>query len=299
MRYVCRMGIAMSMSFTALGGDIFQIVENRDLCALSSVTTDVLAVNSVNKFGDTPLMIAARMGDVSMVKMLLAAGANVEAHNNGFSVKEQLEGYLRRTGESRKEIISVLNGLGVNPQTIESFQKESDLLGGSPSRRASWKAILCLLYDHEQGRSDCNGASKGHSGRTNSARSSIDRGKLKMSDLERVFSMIAAKSNAIQLIVRDKDVCYFAILNNTRAQNICGDEIVSVPVGGSLKLVGKDFLILFTGLIDKDGDESVLWKFDVEFKFVNKVDKINEITLRQGVISARRNGSSKIVVRVD
>ena len=298
MRYVCCICCAMAMSLTSWSSDIFQIIQEKDLAALSSVTTDVAAVNSVDKSGDTPLMMAARMGDVKMVKMLLAAGANVDAQNNGATVKEQIEGYLRRTGDSRKEIVLVLNELGIDPRTIDAFQKESDALEGSPSRRQNWKEILGLLQNQVQRLSDCDDDSKGEAGRTYHSRSSLIRSKLKMSDFDRVFSMITAMSNSLQLVVRDSDQGYFAVLDNKKAMNICGGEIVDIPVGGSLKLVGENFIIMFSRPNDKPLEGSVLWGFDVEFKFVNKGDKRDEIMIKTGTITARKGESSEIVIKV-
>ncbi len=299
-RYVCCICGVMAMPLTSLSSNIFQIVQEKDLAALSSVTTDVAVVNSVDKSGDTPLMMAARVGDVKMVKMLLAAGANVNAQNNGATVKEQIEGYLRRTGDSRRKIVLVLNELGINPSTIDAFQKESDALEGSPSRRQNWKEILGLLQDHAPRLSDCDGDPKSKGAvRTHNPQSSLIRSKLKMSDFDCVFSMITAISNSLQLVVRDNDRGYFAVLDNKKAMNICGGEIVDVPVGGSLKLVGENLMIIFSRPNDKPQEESVLWGFDVEFKFVNKCDKYDEIIIKKGTITARKSESSEIVIKVE
>ncbi len=99
--------ILVTLPFCVLHGDIFQIVESQNLQSLSVLTNDIKQINSVNNFGDTPLMIAARMGNVEMVRMLVDAGADIDACNKGFTVKEQIESYLRRTGDSRKGIESV------------------------------------------------------------------------------------------------------------------------------------------------------------------------------------------------
>ena len=299
MRYVSCICGAMVMSLTSLSSDIFQIVQEKDITALSSVTTDVAVINSVDKTGDTPLMMAARMGDVRMVKMLLAAGANVNVQNNGATVKEQIEGYLRRTGDSGREVVLVLNELGINPRAIDAFQKESDALGGSPSRRQNWKEILGLLQNHVQGLSDCDVASKVGGGRKYNSRSSLIRSKLKITDFDHVFSMITAMSNALQLVVRDIDRGYFAVLDNKKAMNICGGEKVDVPAGGSLKLVGENLIIIFSQSNDKSKEESVLWGFDVEFKSVNKGDECDEILIRTGTITARKSEASGIVLKIE
>lgn len=299
MRYVCCICGVLVMSLTSLGSDIFQIVQEKDITALSSVTTDVAVVNSVDKFGDTPLMMAARMGDVQMVKMLLAAGANVNVQNNGATVKEQIEGYLRRTGDSRREIVFVLNELGINTRTIDAFQKESDALGGTPSRRQNWKEILGLLENHVKRLSDCKGASKVGGGRTYNSRSPLTRSKLKMSDFDHVFSMITAMSNSLQLVMRDSDRGYFVILDYKKAMNISGGEKVNIPAGGSLKLVGENFIIIFSQLNDKSMEVSALWGFDVEFKFVNKSDKCDEVMIRTGTITARTSETSEIELKIE
>ena len=141
------------MSLTAFCRDIFQIVETRDFCALSSVTGDIRQVNSVNRSVDTPLMLSARIGDVAMAKMLLEAGADVGVSNKGFTVKEQLESYLRRTGDSKRVpslgarvIASDVIMIGSFPQneTNEVMLVEDVVCGeGVENGDAAIKVVFC------------------------------------------------------------------------------------------------------------------------------------------------------------
>ena len=72
-----------------------------------------------------------------------------------------------------------------------------------------------------------------------------------------------------------------------------GETPISVPAGGSLKLVSRDSMLCLKALETKD--DSLLWQFDVELKFVNVGESEDEIMIRSGILAARKN-DQKIVV---
>ncbi len=134
-----------AMLMPSLKGNIFESITNHDIKSLASLTNRMAIVNSRNEKGETPLMAAARLGDVEIVKILISAGAEIEARDHGFSVKDQIDSYLRRTGEARAQIVSFLRKDGFSEKTIRAFEAESDKLQGTPDRIKAWKDILLIL----------------------------------------------------------------------------------------------------------------------------------------------------------
>lgn len=134
-----------AMLMPSLKGNIFESITNHDIKSLASLTNRMAIVNSRNEKGETPLMVAARLGDVEIVKILISAGAEIEARDHGFSVKDQIDSYLRRTGEARAQIVSFLRKDGFSEKTIRAFEAESDKLQGTPDRIKAWKDILLIL----------------------------------------------------------------------------------------------------------------------------------------------------------
>ena len=134
-----------AMLMPSLKGNIFESITNHDIKSLASLTNRMAIVNSRNEKGETPLMVAARLGDVEIVKILISAGAEIEARDHGFSVKDQIDSYLRRTGEARAQIVSFLRKDEFSEKTIRAFEAESDKLQGTPDRIKAWNDILLIL----------------------------------------------------------------------------------------------------------------------------------------------------------
>lgn len=68
----------------------------------------------VDEHGNTPLMIAARDGDVEGVKHLLAVGANVNAANN-----YGVTALMRSAGKGNEEIVSILINAGASVNAVQ------------------------------------------------------------------------------------------------------------------------------------------------------------------------------------
>lgn len=126
-------------------GGIFEDIANGNLKGLESVTNRPSVVNSRNADGETPLMFASRIGEVDCVKVLVVAGADTETTSKGFRAVDQVESYLRRTGDAGRQVLDVLRSDGFGEDTIRAFEKEMDALHGTPERIKAWREILAVL----------------------------------------------------------------------------------------------------------------------------------------------------------
>lgn len=126
-------------------GDIFEDIADGNLKGLESVTNRPLVVNSRNAESETPLMFASRLGEVACVNALVVAGADTEATSKGFRAIDQVESYLRRTGDAGRQVLEILRSDGFGEDTILAFEKEMDSLRGTPERIKSWREILEIL----------------------------------------------------------------------------------------------------------------------------------------------------------
>lgn len=142
------------LSFFSRGSevDVYKAIAEHDIKLISGLTNNCSAFDVRNSKGRTPLMEAARCGDVEIVKMLLSAGVDKEAKEAGFTVKDQVESYLRRTGEEKNRIIEYYKREGYGQRLIQMVENEAKALGETPERIASWKEILKVL---KQEKSDC------------------------------------------------------------------------------------------------------------------------------------------------
>ena len=63
--------------------NIFKLAQNGDIAGVEGLIEEGHGVNEVDAMGSTPLILAARNGHVSLVKILLGQGATVEAATYG------------------------------------------------------------------------------------------------------------------------------------------------------------------------------------------------------------------------
>jgi ankyrin repeat protein len=133
---------------TCDGGGIFRAIDSRDVQLLSTYTNNSEIVNSRNAKGLTPLMEAARIGDVESVRMLLASGADEKSKASGFMVKDQVASYLRRTGAEKERVIDFFRRQGLDDM-VRMVENEARSLGETPERVIAWKEILDILNRRE------------------------------------------------------------------------------------------------------------------------------------------------------
>lgn len=93
----------------------------------------------------TPLMVAAKKASMENVKTLVEAGCDLDAQDKGFTVIDQVESYLRRTGDNKKRAIEMMKRDGYSKQLIESMEKDAVALNESPEQIRKWQAILDYL----------------------------------------------------------------------------------------------------------------------------------------------------------
>ncbi len=144
---------------------------------------------------------------------------------------------------------------------------------------------------------ECNAAPGGKPGRMYDKKHSVDRGRLKLNDFDRILTSVSSTSNGVCVVAKDGNVRYFVILNDKEAMNVQGETPISVPAGGSLKLVSRDSMLCLKALETKD--DSLLWQFDVELKFVNVGESEDEIMIRSGILAARKNDQKIVVLTGD
>ena len=133
---------------TCDGGGIFRAIDSRDIQLLSIYTNNAEIVNSRNAKGLTPLMEAARIGDVESVRLLLASGADEKSKASGFTVKDQVASYLRRTGAEKERVIDFFRRQGLDDM-VRMVENEARSLGETPERVIAWKEILDILNRRE------------------------------------------------------------------------------------------------------------------------------------------------------
>jgi len=115
--------------------DLFSIY--RDLPEF--VELDVLDVNTIGNFGDTPLHVAATRGVLAEVKLLIESGANVNA--SGELGNTPLH---EAVGQGHFEAAEVLLRAGASVTTVNDF-------GDSPlnlARRAGRERLAALLEQY-------------------------------------------------------------------------------------------------------------------------------------------------------
>ena len=90
------MAVAIACSTLAFAGPIHDAARKGDLKKVQSlIQADPKLVNSLDAHGDTPLHIASLHGEVAIAKVLLDAGANINAKDNaGAFTPDDLGGYM-------------------------------------------------------------------------------------------------------------------------------------------------------------------------------------------------------------
>ena len=76
-------------------------------------------INIKNKYGSTPLTIAARIGNKDIVESLIIQGANVDIQNDGYGNTALISSLLGPPSENRKDILKLLiaSGADINIQS--------------------------------------------------------------------------------------------------------------------------------------------------------------------------------------
>jgi ankyrin repeat protein len=67
---------------TELSGSVIEAVKNIDYLSLNIHLSDGAAIDTVDSNGNTPLMIASKIGNMRLVEVILAHNPNLDAKNN-------------------------------------------------------------------------------------------------------------------------------------------------------------------------------------------------------------------------
>lgn len=104
-------------------------------------------INEVDESGRTSLMLAARQGNLVVVKKQLLEGADIEIRDKyGFTVIDQLESILRRTGPALKATIESMRKQGFSEDTISKLVASSAVPGNPTEKELEGiKTVLTYL----------------------------------------------------------------------------------------------------------------------------------------------------------
>lgn len=127
---------AASSEATVLEHPLFQAVRKRDAALLDALLREGTPVNVVDASGTTPLMIAARDGDLESVRLLLAHGADVSAAN-----RIGATALLWAAGEPEK--VRLLLAAGASPATRSALGNTPLIVAaGCPESQESLALLL-------------------------------------------------------------------------------------------------------------------------------------------------------------
>ncbi len=124
---------------------IFEVIKKGNVEEVKNMVSAKKDVDVKDQYGRTPLMLAAEEANMQIVKALIEAGADIDAKDKGFTVIDQLESILRRTGENKKRTIEKMRRDGFSEQLIESLIKDAAALHESPEKIRNWQGILDYL----------------------------------------------------------------------------------------------------------------------------------------------------------
>jgi len=93
---------------------LYTALDNRDIIKVKKIIENGADVNCTKFYGNTPLLEAAMIGNLELVKYLISKGANVNYQKNGFKLKSS-----KKIGEKLYEysMEEIHNG-GITPLTI-------------------------------------------------------------------------------------------------------------------------------------------------------------------------------------
>lgn len=148
------MKIALIMSFVlttlvAFGEEkprtLFDTIKDGNIAEVKQMANTKTNLDARDEQNWTPLMVAAKEASMENVKTLVEAGSDLDAQDKGFTVIDQVESYLRRTGDNKKRAIEMMKRDGYSKQLIESMEKDAAALNESPERIRKWQTILDYL----------------------------------------------------------------------------------------------------------------------------------------------------------
>ena len=123
---------------------IFNAIKNGNVKEVTRMAK--LNLDERDAFKKTPLMCAADQGNFEIVKVIAEAGADINARDKcGFTVIEQLESIIRRTGEKKKQTEEQLKKQGLNEKEIEKLMMNSAPPNESAENIKNWQNILDYL----------------------------------------------------------------------------------------------------------------------------------------------------------
>ena len=276
--------------------DIFQIISARDYKLLEAITNNAESVNSRNNNGYTPLMAAARQGDVEMVKMLIEAGADLDAQDNGFTAENQVESYIRRVC-NKDDNVSSMRRMGFKENIIQSYVKEVESLAGTPELIKAWKEILQEIRDHNRrGINDSADECVGSTDFCNQI--CINTNTLNITDLKQVLPVLRVHDKQLMVAVKAKGRRAFVLVDGKVAQDTGGGKIINIRHGESAKIIFPDSMVHLKPVEGFEPTESVPLMFSVELKSVCQGQCGCAIEVKKGVLGASKNINDEYCVFV-
>jgi len=141
--------VVMAVITSCFGGEkqatIFSAIKARNIKKVQTMARKG-EVNKKDDSGRTPLMLAAEQGDLTVVKVLLKEGADIDARDNdGCTVITRLESILNRSGANLQTTIENLREQGMSEKEISKLV-DASRIPGDVSQEEIKKIKLVLEY---------------------------------------------------------------------------------------------------------------------------------------------------------
>jgi ankyrin repeat protein len=133
---------------------LFDAIKSGDIAEVRKMASTKENVDIRDPQNWTPLMVAAKQANVEAIKALVDAGADINAKDMGFTVIDQVESYLRRTGDNKRRTIEMMKRDGFSEKLIEAIERDARELNESPEQIQKWQSVLGYLKQANESKTE-------------------------------------------------------------------------------------------------------------------------------------------------
>lgn len=141
--------IFVIIPFSSYANDIFQDTKDRDIEAIKARINRGEDINQVDKWGYSPLMLAAKYQQIEMVQLLLDNGADIHIRDRKMqsTVVDDLYHWISRSGQERLRKIEYSKKLGTSQAIIDGSYpaRTRDGVDFTETGQELWREILALI----------------------------------------------------------------------------------------------------------------------------------------------------------